>query len=379
MRFILYLIVAIITICCANENPHEVKKIKAAVTDANVDRFEMRVNRIVALETSDTSLIGTVSKLMYHRGNFYAFDMMDLRSVSCFSDSGKFRYALRNGIGRGEVRNVEDFTLFNNSLLIKDAYNVKDFNATTGEYQDGIHPNQYFFNRFAYSEAGKFITFGYSPAFSEMTKTEFTMEELATKIKLYKIYDTNFDQEIKLLADGNVKYSNYLPFTPIVRFEDHFLCLYPPHPMVYELSADNEFVPKYEIDFGSLSFSHEEIEEGLKFYVSKIREGQRAGFIDDINETTDLITFSFTKDIGFKSYNIYSKESGECVLFDALTKANGLPTLSILTTFGNELVCLLNPSTLTKDQLNAANSKFNLSPNIDSFSNPVIFFLSING
>ena len=100
---------------------------KAAVYEMNNLFSNVQINPI---ETSDSSLIGNISKLIINKNRLYVFDKRQ-KAILTFNMNGKFiNKFCRVGSGPGEYLNIEDCTInsFNNTIMIINGYSLSSYN-----------------------------------------------------------------------------------------------------------------------------------------------------------------------------------------------------------------------------------------------------------
>lgn len=374
MRLFLLTLILLVTGCSQRKDYNE-----PTVIDVNTQggaKFKAKVHRITDIETSDSSLVGQVTKLIYYKGNIYLFDILHKRTVTCFSNEGDYKYSIPHGKGPGEVISPEDFALHNDKLLINDRGFIKEYDYNSGKYLGDKYLPNLFIKKITVLDSGNFLSFSFSPKQKDIIKAT-SKDELKNKLVLYKIVNPESQLEVSAFLKGDFDFSLVSPNKPVSEYNNKYLLLNPPASDIYEFDG-KELKIKYHIDFGEYSFSNNELDRGIDYYISSIQEQNRYGFIDNINETEDFVLFSFIKDVGKPTFCLYSKKSKQSALFESILKSNNLPNLSPLFTYDNYIICILNPSELSKQELYVLNNNYNLSRSIDIMSNPLIVLLNIN-
>ncbi|MFO7827778.1 MAG: 6-bladed beta-propeller [Bacteroidales bacterium] len=331
---------------------------------------EIKINKIIPLETTDSSILGKITKIQKYEDKWYVFDFLHNRSIVCFNKDGEYRYHVSRGKGPGEIITPSDFYVHKDKLFIKDNNCMAIYEHKNGEFIDKIKTNNLLFNKFIISQSDNILTFGYSPPKKIIEKDKIKPNVVKESINLYKLLNNNYE-ETKYFLKGNYEFKYFVPHKPISKFGDHLLCLYPPSTEIYNYHKGDVKLA-YKIDFGENSFRKHELNKDIDFYISRIKEKKRIGFIDDINETSDFISFSFVKNIGEKSFALFSKKSHNTVKFKLLLKNNKLPDMSILSTFNDQFIGVFYPSKIEKKELKQLSKKWNLPDTLTQFSNPVV-------
>ncbi|MBW6479795.1 MAG: 6-bladed beta-propeller [Bacteroidales bacterium] len=362
------------SICsCDTKDSYEIIKVNFNSIENN--NISITVDKLIPLETSDSSFVGTITKLRYLNGKFFVFDIIHKRTVTCFNSKGDFMFSIPFGKGPGELIMADDFDVFDRTLYIKSHHEIHQYNLEDGMYKKSLQYTEHF-NKFSFLDSKHLITFGYSPSINDLKKYSHDIKMLENNISLYKIIDLNEKMESMTFLNGKFHFSTFLPADPVSKYGDNILCLYPPYNKIYNYNGQNMEL-KYMVDFGSFSFRNDELNSDIYNCINLIREGERAGLIDYIIETRDFITFGFLKQIGHNSYNIYSKSSHNSALLEDIVSENFLTRMSILSAFENKLLCILDPSVLDDFQINELNEKYHLNPLITNSSNPIIVIAKI--
>jgi hypothetical protein len=376
MKITVFALVLFIVCNSCNVNKVDIESIKIDIKETNVKNiFSAHIDSVIPLDSSDSSLVGIITKVRYFNNCYYVFDILHKRTVACFSNQGHMKYSIPLGRGPGEVTLTDDFAISDSSLYIKSLNNINKYYINTGRLQKVFNLPAYF-NKFSFIDSIRTITFGYSPSYNDLAKYSSDQEELLNRMKLYKILNIRDSIELRSFLLGQQDFSSFVPNDPISIFNNQILCLYPPYEEIYEYVFD-EMKPKYKIDFGPFSFNEKELKKGDLYYTESIKDGKRVGFIDYINETKDFIIFSIVKEIGKYSSCIYSKTSQKSVLFQNILFDIGLPDMTILSTVEDKMICVLDPAELNESQIKEFNKRYNPDDQINETSNSVLLILTI--
>jgi len=369
-KIYLIIIIPFLILGCSESHQKDSVLIEINVDNNNFDCFEIKINKIIPLETTDSSVLGKITKIQKYEDNWYVFDFLHNRSIMCFSKNGEYSFSVSRGKGPGEIITPSDFYVHKEKLFIKDNHCIAIYEHKNGEFIDKISTNNSLFNKFIISKSDDILTFGYSPPKRIIEKDTIKPNVVKESIMLYKLLNNNYE-ETKCFLKGNYEFKYFVPHKPISKRGDHLLFVYPPSTKIYSYRK-GDLKPSYKIDFGKYSFKEQELNRDIDFYISRIKEKKRIGFIDDINETSEFISFSFVKNIGEKSFALFSKKSHNAVLFKSLLEKSKLPDMSILSTFNDQFIGVFYPSKIKDEELELLSKKWNLSDTLDQFSNPVI-------
>lgn len=234
-----------------------------------------------------------------------------------------------------------------------------------------------FFTEFELLNSSLILGFGYAPPkFNPEEELEFIqdIENLIT----YRtaILENNQIREDHYFLEANPDFIQIIPSNPISVYNSNVLCIYPPFPEIYQF-ADGEMKLKYKIDYGKYSFKKGELKSNSTIYAKAIRSGDRIGFEDNLLETEDFIIFSYVKDIGGKTFCLYSKKTNSSYNLNEILNHNGLPPLTLSSVIEeNTLLCILDPSLLNENEIKEFNNS-NPEVNITFMSNSVVLLIKI--
>lgn len=360
---------------CTRETMTKYKKINFQIN--NYQAFNVNVIKSIPLETKDESLVGSISKLDYVDQRIYILDFNN-KSILCFSDSSKFLFRINSGRGPGELIDPIDFAIVNSSLLVVDQNMFKIFDLRGNLINKIQFMNGLYCWKFNFVQDSALLIYGNTPSINDLKKME---SDNSIKIEniysQYKLIDNALSKELKSFLPISFNLRTCMCQKPTTVYEDHILCLSPPTNYIYEYKNQHMKI-KYEIDFNRKGFTKHDIKKGEKFLIKILRAGIKYGRLDFINETKNLISFSYMKTFGQNSFGIFSKISYKSADFKDILSQAGLPNAELLATSDENFLCVLYPSKITKAECNQLNQNLNLSIPVDENSNPLILEIQLS-
>jgi hypothetical protein len=376
MKIILFTVMLILTYGCQSNQYVEI--IYPFAKSKNRHDIKALVKEIIPLETSSTSMVGLITKARFIKDRILVFDFLHGRTVSCFSKEGKLLYKIPIGKGYGEANSISDFTVFENILFIRCPNYILLYNVEDGKFiKQVMDDSSVFFTQFELLNSGLILGFGYAPP---IVNSENEMEYIQDleDIITYRtaIIENNQIKAGHYFLDANPDFIQIIPSNPISVYNSNVLCIYPPFPEIYQF-ADGEMKLKYKIDYGKYSFKKIELKSNSAIYAKAIRSGERIGFEDNLLETEYFIIFSYVKEIGKRTFCLYSKKSNSSYSIDEILNNIGLPYLTVASVIGdNTLLCIMDPSLLNENDLRDFNNLYH-NLNITFMSNSIVLLIKI--
>ena len=103
MKIILYILFIVSVLSCSS-----VAEKEEATVSIDLDNISTRME-IIPLETNDSSLISSVSKIVHRNNRYYILDK-EMDRIVAFDDQGKFLNLInKKGNGPGEYTGLSDF------------------------------------------------------------------------------------------------------------------------------------------------------------------------------------------------------------------------------------------------------------------------------
>lgn len=355
------------------------------INENNFHDFKLKIERIIPLETSDDSNFGLIERVEYQNDQFFIFDPLFTKNIISFDQTGKFLFTLDKGKETGEVQYLMNFFIYDNKLVIHNYFTLLYYDYNGKYLYDWKIPQELMFNDLIHFDE-KILTFGYSPsrdAFKNFmqgedydARNEKHLDFVKNNLILYKVYDSDFNEEIGTFLPGNFNYYTLNTTKPFCKYNDHVLLLTTPVNDIYSFNG-KDFTPVYSIDLGNKNLTKEEIDLGYAYNREKIRTGERWGHLEYINETKDFISFGVLKGIGEMSFCLYNKKSKKNAFFEDMFEKVDLNNVDVINTFGNQFICVIDPAKLSQERLGLLSERCSLQEPLTVWSNRVIMFVSI--
>lgn len=157
---ILVMVLVSFLFSCKQENKKQENTIVIQFDSAENGRFDVLHMEYIPLETTEQSLIGEISKIIYKNERFYILDKYQSRSVLIFDRNGKFVSSINKvGEGPGEYIEIMDMDIDDaNNIYIADNGKtdiIKYIQADPDRYET-FHVGEHFFD-FCYLKDNTFV------------------------------------------------------------------------------------------------------------------------------------------------------------------------------------------------------------------------------
>jgi hypothetical protein len=273
----------------------------------------------VKLETTEESLIGSISKIMYAKNQFFILDKQQ-RALLVFSDTGKFLWKInKQGNGPGEYRTITDFDLNNDKLFLFDiSSKVLEYDLSGNFVKD--YPMR---------------KYGQSIAVNDPFFYLYTCNQPTEEGKYQVLIMDDYGQGIKTGVSAIPKNQGYecLIYEPggniFYHFEDEIRFSEPFSTKIQSITKDNQCYTKYNIDFGELNtpenFDHQthDIKTTSYAYGLKLLLESDAFFFFNIHIKDKILT------------GVYSKKENKLLLANRFHDNIAFCWPNILTTNGD--------------------------------------------
>jgi len=356
-----------------------VKKVEIiSINEENHGDFSLNIDRVIPLETNSNCLLGEFfRKVEFYNNQFFLHEELESKNIFSFDQFGKFRFKFNKGKGPGEILSIHGFSFLNDTLVLVDGREHKYFDLDGNYIGEWSVPDDFYISNFIQFKSNLFV-YGKFPA-----KTAFKSwdrknpeEFYGNNITLYKVYDSNFKEELDYFVPISREYSPSSNYTHFYKYEDHIIMLSPPSNNIYIYDGDEHYLA-YTLDFGRKNFNNKEIDLGSNNYFKMIRKKERWGSLDNILETKDYISVGFLKGIGIPSFCIFSKKTKKFAYFENIFEKEKLNDVLVLNANGDQFICLIKPFDLSDERRQLLTERFSLSEPITENSNPVIIFATV--
>ena len=268
---------------------------------------------LIPLETTNESLIGSVSKVIISDSIIYVMDQKG-QSVLLFDFTGRFLFKIHHiGKGPNEYLNIEDFTLLKNGdLLILDEYRKLIWFR-----KDGSPYKSY---RLPF----------YSDAVESLNDTLFVFNGSGVEDRVM-IWDILEAKMIKSYIKYDRKYSGR-NLKPLIKFDNQVYFQRNFSSLIYKVSRD-KLTGKWLIDYGDRTISDRKLIEG------------ELGFYFNPPSTADMITFTETKDYVIFSFQVEELNDG-MPYYVYYSKCSGLKKVNTYHLFDNDIIFNIYPQNI---------------------------------
>lgn len=263
--------------------------------------------RYIPLETNSQSIMGSISKIIYHKGYFYILDSQSTNSIFIFNNEGRFVEKIsRKGRGPGEYSKISDFCIdrTNDQIVIFADMPIKIIRYSIGgKFISEIKPPCYSYRFALLPDKAYAIYLDYCK------NTRFQMKE-------HNLIVVDSTARIK---EGFLQYNSqmvskyfYKSAKNFYTFKDE-VYLYPTLKDTIFKVCSNGIMPVYSFDFGKNAFNNAILQENTSMqekYYSKLRYAS----INEIFETDNVLFFSFSLN-GLVQSGYYSKLTSKLMIF----------------------------------------------------------------
>jgi len=328
----LALFAILITSCTHSE---EVKTLELDFESHNEIVPEIYDINFIRLEKGGNSIIGDIIKVDYFDNKYYAFDLLQSKTLFVFDSTGSFLGKTKTGKGPGEIISPWgfNFRLDSNLVMVWDqaARQILHFNPSL-EFQYSFSDKKMVLKDFEKYGNGNILTYSQSMDFSSTTNDN----------DYYYYYLRNDKGEVlnRYFPCQNENLTHYILISPIWREQDNTFLICPFDYTIYSFKNGN-IQPYMYIDFGPHGISIEQLKENNFSYDKFIEDGSPLA-MDFLINTDSYLAFSFLLNHE-KQFVIYSKERNE-IYYSAVLFKNGILPKCILNTLKNDqFIGVLDP------------------------------------
>jgi len=270
--------------CSEKRNSSSNSNIRIELNTKNPELLNIKINKIIRLDTANNSLIGWVAKAKYFNNCYYILDNLRSKSFFIFDDKGALVFKTTRGKGPGEVVDpfAFDISLDKTNILLYDqgraSFNYFDL---TGNFISSQAYPDVFIKDFCQIGQDSFLVYN-SRNDPNAVKT--------LRFLTYTIYTNNFKKEkyLDIFVSAN-KISMDL-IHPIEKHGEDLLFVAPWHYSVYTLKEGQESIA-YNLDFGKYGLTTSELELSSEMVYEILKPGKKVGNIYSIFKSPDFLVF----------------------------------------------------------------------------------------
>jgi len=339
---------------------------------SGIDDVNFKIKSIIKLETSDSSLIGRITKIVYFKDRFFILDRDISKTLFIFDKSGKFIAKTKRGRGPNECINPLDFRIdsINNRIQLWDQANFKmmeydfDLNLIKSEFYKGV-------GLINAENINNDTLLVFSQLRGNITK------ENANKPSYfnYCIYSNTLNKPITKLLPTSKNLIGLSLESSICK-TNRIIFVAPFDNTIYGIDKLQTKI-LYYLDFGKLNLTKDDLTKGISHIFQSARAGNRITSVDNLHENNQYLSFSFfyKKKLNFF---IHSKDSKINYYSDIIFQEKRLPRCRLkgLTANGNFLA-ISSPLEIKSFKFSDLNYE-NIAQNTKEPDNPYIIIFNVD-
>lgn len=371
----IYLIVFQCFISCIIKNK-EYKKISfnLRLNDENsgIINFDIEIDCLVKLESSDSTLIGEITKIKFYDDKIYILDRTISKSLYVFGIKGNFIGSTKRGKGPGECINPMDFMIdtLNQKVWLWDQAKCSmlsfDFELNFIELQS--------FNGVALENFEK-INNDTLLVCATISSTKKSNNRNKKSYFSYAIYEDYLNIPVRKLLPIPEELISLGLNSPMSN-NNRILFVAPFCNNIYGIEK-NEARILYQLDFGKLNVTNKDIEKGIKFVFNEVRSGRKITSIDYPYENNRYLAFTGYYDSN-DIFIIHSKRTGENYYSEMIFKEKKLPKCMFkgITSEGH-FIAIANPENIKEFSFSKTSNQEVANLAVDVSDNPYILIFDL--
>ena len=323
----------------------------------------IKIHKVIRLETNSDCPIGNIDNLQYYNSKIYILDRLKARSIFVFDSTGAFQNKVsRIGKGPGEFFRPTNFAFdgTTNKIYILDG-NFRKVNIydDSGAFEKAIQI-EFFASDLRISQNGNIN-------FSGRDSLQF--------------YITDPNGQVIFKSLENIRQFSHTLSNPLSQLGDEVLFIRNFDDTIYSV-VNNKLSPKYFIDFGENSITREDVLKqnlpmnSFGFYDIKIPEKVMHS-VRSANFNDEYLRFHFRH--GKDNYlNIIKKKDSSLLTIKSSNISNDIFGGSMYTSrymAEDYFIGLINQSKLDENSLKELGNYIDVS-GLDEYSNPILVFYS---
>ena len=372
--FCLYIICFIVFFASCSVNNDGIETIQIDIKGEDTVTPETKIESLIRLETTDSTLIGEITRIQYYLGYYYIFDRFHSKAIFKFDAEGKFIKKTRLGKGPGEILEPWDFYIDKQQghVIIFDqaTYRMMKFDLNLN-YISHISNNELAIRNFV--KLGPDTTFVFA-----QSRDPFDENADVNKSDYYNylVFTDNCTKVIQKLIPTPHSLISLTLESPIFQDEDGIIFAVPMLPFIYSYN-ENEANPCYFLDYGNYAIKESDLEKGLDHIFELVNKGNRVLGLDHLYKSPHYIAFSYF----FKrkaNFIIHSKHTKSNYYSKDLINKNIIPECKLKGMIDDAFIGIISPS----DYINFCSKntwKKSFISNPNSLDNPYIMVFKLKG
>jgi len=259
--------------------------------------------KVVPLETTRLSLIGTINRIWHYSNRYYILDR-STNSIFIFDKNGKYLTKIHDiGSEPGQYIGLMDFSIADNKIIVHShrPYKLLYYDLN-GKFESEIRLNDYFMNIGSTNHKIVLINQSGPNLIYSMDIKNHTIERFLPSSKRSEIFE-NFSTVYPNFIQSKAGYITF-PYSNIV----------------YKFSADT-LKAVYDLDFGTNNVPEDHFNDTAKaknIYKDAMHKNY-GFFISNFKETDDFLYFTYGKAV----IVVYSKKYGTSTSFNFVNNSQG--------------------------------------------------------
>ncbi len=270
---------------CKTKMDEKCETISIDLKKSKTKDITVNFNSVIKLETSDSSLIGEVTKVIINNNRIYILDRKISKSLFAFNSNGKFIKKTKIGRGPGECSAPWDFWVDSVSKKVilwdQSTFKILEYDMNLNHIYSKHYKAISLMNA-EYINRDTLLVFGHITSKEKFGKTSYFS---------YSIYADTSDKIISKILPTTQKLVSLSLDSPISK-TDRIIFVAPFNNNVYGIIKNKE-KKIYKLDFGKLSVTDEDIKKGINHVFMNAGQGNKITSIDNLHENNQYLTFTF--------------------------------------------------------------------------------------
>lgn len=343
-RYTLLFSLLVICLFSCEQKDENIKSIKFDLSAKNTTSPSINIKSFVKLETTDSSLIGEITKVDYYLGHYYILDTRYSKALFVFNSKGEFITKTKLGKGPGEVLDPQDFFIDkkNNRILLWSQMNFKMFqfglnlNHISSDTYNGMS-----IRNFILTDEGEIFVHAQGPVLNELKNNKEPV------FYNYFVYAENLNILSQKFLPAHKNSLALSLESPICQNDDiEFIAPYDNYIYRYK---NNIIEPIYRLDFGKYAITESDVEKGTGHIFAKARRGTKIGPFTNLHVSSNFLSISFFY-ANTMNFFIHSKQKNVNYYSQKLFKDNKLPRCRLKGIVNNSFLAVVQPSDFLKSE-----------------------------
>lgn len=376
MKLINLVVLSTINICfySCNSETDSLPSSKSSVIEVienNQGDFQIEIENVIALETSDESLFGEIYKVILTEDGLLIQDLVKTKNIYSFDSQGRYGSKLEIGKGAKEVLHAYSayYDVPDNELFVYDAgsKSIKIYDQNL-KYKR----TQLVLGAIAYHNFNKISDQHW---LVQTTYRNFPRNDTTAR---FVLLDAQFRNIEKLYLPFELRFRSVAMIDPFgfnMQKKILFCNVYDNN--IYTLGHDASLQIKYRVDFGAYNLSNEERTSTSDEITSLWKNGKRKTGLDYICKSDNFVGFSYLFKEG-RQFCIYSRKSGRVFASEFLDDGAVIPGRFIQVRDDMFVIVVESADFMAYKEAFGSKSSLLKELPVKLTDNPILVFYSIN-